>query len=250
MWAGALAALLFALNRGNPWGWTSPAVLVTLLISAILLTGFLWVEPPKQSAMVQLLLIRRSAFSLTLAALTLSYMSGYLLIFLLPFYLAQGRHMPTASIGLLLAAYGLIRAVVAPLAGRVSDRMGAPLPATCGAALFALGLFLLSRLTLEASLGWVIICVLIAGAGIGIFVPPNNSMLLGAASRSQQGVAAGILATSRTLGMGMGVALAGVNTVNSGFTLASVIALFTLTICVAGLRMTSPSQSKSPTMSR
>ena len=90
----------------------------------------------------------------------------------------------------------------------------------------------------------------IAGAGIGIFVPPNDSMLMGAVSRSQQGVAAGILATSRTVGMGMGVALAGVNAVNSGFALASVIALFTLTICAAGLRMTSPSKSKSPTMSR
>jgi MFS family permease len=62
-------------------------------------------------------------------------------------------------------------------------------------------------------------------------------MLMGAVPRSRQGIAAGILATARTLGMGMGIALAGVflsrvlendpNPGRVGFAVASAIALST-----------------------
>jgi EmrB/QacA subfamily drug resistance transporter len=224
-WACGLAALLFALNRGNPWGWTSPAVLLALLLCAILLIAFLRAEHHNPNAVVDLTLFERSSFSLPVAALALSFVSGYLLTFLLPFYLMQGRNMHSAGAGLTLSAYGLIRVVAAPLSGRVSDWIGARLPATFGAALFALGSILLSRLTPHSSLGVVIVCVLISGAGIGIFVPPNNSMVMGAVPRSRHGIAAGILATSRTVGMGIGIALAGVNGAGSGLALAGAIAL-------------------------
>lgn len=242
MWAGALGVLLFALNRGNVWGWTSPAVLFTLLVSAILLLAFLRAERHYPNALFDLRLFRSGAFSLAVATLALSYVAGHLLTFLLPFYLSQSQHMPPASIGVLLGSYGIIRAMAALLSGRVSDRIGARLAAAGGAALFAFGLFLLSRLTSESALGVVAVCVLVAGAGIGIFVPPNNSMLMGAVPRSRHGAAAGMLATSRTVGMGIGVALAGVKTVHTGFGLAFTVALFTLALCAAALRRTSLSK--------
>lgn len=47
------------------------------------------------------------------------------------------------------------------------------------------------------------------GIGIGIFISPNNSALMGSAPRARQGIAAGVLAASRNVGMVLGVGLAG-----------------------------------------
>jgi MFS family permease len=49
----------------------------------------------------------------------------------------------------------------------------------------------------------------LAGLGTGIFISPNTSALMGAAPRGRQGIASGILATSRNFGMVLGVGLAG-----------------------------------------
>jgi EmrB/QacA subfamily drug resistance transporter len=238
MWTCCMAALLFGLNRGNAWGWASPAVYLPLLLAAALSIAFLRVERDNPNAMVDLTLFERSSFSLPAVTLVLSFVAGYLLTFILPFYLIQGRHMRPAAAGLLLAANGLIRVAAAPLSGRLSDIIGPRLPATFGAAMLALGSLLLSRLTPDSSLESVIAGVLISGAGIGIFVPPNNSMLMGAVPRSRHGIASGILATARTVGMGLGVALAGViGAGNAGFALAAAIALMTATICAAARPM-------------
>jgi MFS family permease len=156
---------------------------------------------------------------------------------------------------LLLAGNGLIRVAAAPLSGRLSDRIGTRLPATFGAAVLAFGAFLLSRLTTDSPVaGWVA-GLLIAGCGIGMFVPPNNSMLMGAVPRSRHGIASGILATSRTVGMATGIALAGivlskalsqdansqgaraaeavVRAGHAGFSVAAAIALFAAVMCAA-----------------
>jgi MFS family permease len=103
----------------------------------------------------------------------------------------------------------LVMIVVAPLSGTLSDRIGSRLPATLGMAILAVALFLLSRLGPHSSVGDVVVPLAIAGLGTGIFISPNNSALMGAAPRHQQGIAAGILATARNVGMMLGVGLVG-----------------------------------------
>src|SRR5262249_26241618 len=138
-----------------------------------------------------------------------SFLCGYALTFLLPFYLTRARHTGSLLVGVVLGAHALIRAVAAPLSGALSDRIGARAPGIWGMGTLAFGLGLLCRLDENSSIPGIVTAVLIAGLGSGIFVSPNNSMLMAAAPRSNYGVAAGILATSRTLGMSMGVGLAG-----------------------------------------
>lgn len=49
----------------------------------------------------------------------------------------------------------------------------------------------------------------VCGLGTGVFIAPNNSALMGAAPRHRQGIASGVLATARNVGMVLGVGLAG-----------------------------------------
>jgi MFS family permease len=100
-------------------------------------------------------------------------------------------------------------AIVAPFSGTISDRIGPRIPALVGMAGLASGLYLLSQLGPTTSPPQIVLRLGVVGLGTGIFISPNNSALMGSAPRARQGIAAGILATSRNFGMVLGVGLAG-----------------------------------------
>jgi EmrB/QacA subfamily drug resistance transporter len=213
--AGALAftaglvALLLALNQGSAWGWTSPAILALSLAAVLVLTAFIRIEQRVEHPMLDLSLFRQRLFSAATASAVLNYICIYSVLFLLPFYLIQGRGLTPEQAGLLLTAQPLIMAIAAPLSGTLSDRIGSQLPGTLGMAILAVGLFLLSRLGPDSPQSSVIVALAIVGLGTGMFVSPNNSALMGAAPRHRQGIAAGVLATARNIGMVLGVGMAG-----------------------------------------
>jgi len=206
---GGLVSLLLGLNKGHAWRWTSPSVAGLLVTAILLLVAFLFIEGRVQSPMLDLSLFRRRLFSAAAASAVLNYICVYSIVFLLPFYLLRGRGLAPGQAGLVLTTQPLIMAVAAPLSGMVSDRIGSRLPTTIGMALLAIGLFSLSRLGPLSPLTDVTLALSITGLGTGIFVSPNSSALMGAAPLHQRGVAAGILATARVVGMVLGVGLAG-----------------------------------------
>jgi EmrB/QacA subfamily drug resistance transporter len=204
-----LVALLLALNQGHAWGWTSPATLGLLAGSVILLLAFLRTERTVPAPMLDLSLFRRRTFSASAGSALLNYVCVYTMLFLLPFYLLQVRGLSTAQAGLLLIAQPVAMALVASLSGSVSDRIGTRLPSMLGMGLLAVGLWLLSSLAADTPDLAFVLKLGTAGLGIGIFVSPNNSALMGAAPAHRQGIAAGTLALARNVGMVLGVAFAG-----------------------------------------
>jgi len=206
---GGLVGLLLGLNKGHDWGWTSPSILLLLVSAAVLLLAFVLIEQRVSNPMLDLSLFRHRLFSAAAASAVLNYICAYSNVFLLPFYLIHGRGLGPAQAGLLLTAQPLIMAVVAPLSGAISDRIGSRLPTTLGMGILAAGLFFLSRLGPQSPLMEVTVALTITGLGTGVFVSPNSSALMGAAPTQQRGVAAGILATARLVGMVLGVGLAG-----------------------------------------
>ncbi len=206
---GGLVALLLGLNQGSAWGWGSPAILVSLAIAILLLGAFLLIERRIPNPMLDLSLFGNRLFSAAAGSAVLNYICVYTILFYLPFYLIQGRGMDPAQAGLVLTAQPLVMAIAAPLSGTLSDRVGSRLPGTVGMGILAVGLFLLSRLGPDSPISSVALALAIAGLGTGAFTSPNNSALMGAAPRHRQGIAAGVLATCRNVGMVLGVGLAG-----------------------------------------
>lgn len=204
-----LVTLLFGLNRGAAWGWTSPAILALLGLAGVLLAVFVLVERRVAYPMLDLTLFRSRLFSAATLSALLNYICLYSITFLLPFYLIQGRGLDAAQAGLVLTAQPLVMAIAAPISGTLSDRIGSRLPGTVGMLALATGLFLLSRLEAQSPLANVVMALLVTGLGIGIFISPNTSALMGSAPRHRQGIASGILATARNVGMVLGVGLAG-----------------------------------------
>jgi EmrB/QacA subfamily drug resistance transporter len=204
-----LVTLLFALNRGQEWGWFSPLILGLLACSIFILSLFVWIELRTPAPMLDLSLFKSRVFNTAAISPVLNYIAVYSLLFLMPFYLIQGRGLSPAQAGLILTAQPLVMAIMAPFAGTFSDRIGAQIPTTLGMLVMAVGLFMLSRLTPDISIVYVVTGLAISGLGSGMFVAPNNSALMGAAPRNRQGIASGVLALARNVGMVLGVGLTG-----------------------------------------
>lgn len=204
-----LVTLLLGLNQGHAWGWTSPSIIALLVAAVVSLILFLILEYRRADPMLDLSLFKHATFSASVASAVFNYICIFTIIFLLPFYLLQGRHLTPSQAGLILTAQPIIMAIVAPISGTLSDRIGVQIPSVAGMAILGVGLFLLSRLDAQSPTQAIVLALAVSGLGTGTFISPNNSALMGSAPRHRQGIAAGVLATARSVGMVLGVGLAG-----------------------------------------
>jgi EmrB/QacA subfamily drug resistance transporter len=204
-----LIMLLLGLNRAHEVGWGSPLILGLLGASLLILAGFVVYEGRVRDPMLDLSLFRNRLFSISVISAVLNYVCLFSILFLMPFYLIQGRGLSPSQAGMLLSVQPVIMAIVAPLSGTLSDRIGVRFLTSLGMGVLALGIFIQSRFGPDTSTLHMAAGLAITGFGTGIFISPNNSALMGSAPRHRQGIAAGILATSRNVGMVLGIGLAG-----------------------------------------
>jgi len=205
----ALTCLLLAVNRGQSLGWTSPWVVGLGMMSVLLLFLFLFVERRVAQPVLDLRLFRRRLFSAASGSHVFLYMATTAVSFLMPFYLIQGLSLSASKAGLLLVTIPAISLVVSPLSGRLSDRLGTLLLCASGLTLVSAGLFLLSGLGANASIGDVVLRLLVLGVGMALFVPPNTSAIMGSVPSERLGTASAMVGTLRQVGMSVGLAIAG-----------------------------------------
>jgi EmrB/QacA subfamily drug resistance transporter len=204
-----VAALTLGLSFGGEWGWASPRLLGTLATGVVALAGALLTERRVADPIIRLELFRDRVFSSAIASMTLSMMALFSVGFLLPFYFEELRGFSTAHSGWLLTPLALTLAVVAPIAGAASDRLGSGLIAPLGLAINTVALLLLARLDATSTTWDIVWRLALAGIGQGLFQAPNTRALMDAAPATAQGAASGLLATARITGQALSVAVAG-----------------------------------------
>ena len=208
VWLVCLLPLLLALNRGAQWGWRSPSICGLIFLSVIAFTSFLVIESRSSGPLLDLALLRNRVVLTSIACEGLFYVELYAIGFLLPMLVVRGRGYSAASVGTLLTAQSLTRIFAAPIGGIASDQWGTRkilLTAAGCAGLGALALLCTFRTGSIFSIG---VAVVLVGLGTGIFVPVNISRLFSHVSPRDRGMASGVMATTRNLGMMLGVAVA------------------------------------------
>jgi MFS family permease len=128
-------------------------------------------------------------------------------LLLVPFYLTRGLGFGTARAGLELMALPVAFGIVAPLAGRVADRVGVRSVAGSGLAAVAAGLVAVGALR-PGTTAFLLLLGLV-GAGLGLFTAPNNATIMGSVPAGQAGMASGVLNMSRGIGTALGLSLTG-----------------------------------------
>jgi EmrB/QacA subfamily drug resistance transporter len=204
-----IAALLYALTQSYALGWTSAAVASSLAGAILCLILFMATEQRAPQPMVDLRMFR----SLTFSAGNLAKVFGYFPFaangFLLPFYLERGLGLPPAAMGAFLTPLPAGMLVASLIAGPLSDRVGTRLLAPAGLAMQALAALLLAQASPAQGVAPALLAMLLAGAGIGTFIAPNDSAILSATPPDRLGVANGIMGVARTIGLLLGISAAG-----------------------------------------
>ena len=202
-----LLGLLLALSQGQSWGWTSPVVLGLLALFAVCAVAFVLVETRRAQPMLDLALFRIRAFAAGNLSVVVAFIGLFTATFLLPFFLEDGAHFSPVDAGLLLTPVPLTMAVVAPISGTISDRFGQRIPAVVGISILVAGLAALSQLPTQFHVLDLVWRLVLVGAGMGTFMSPNTSAVLGSVPRPRIGTASGTLAQMRIDGQALGIAL-------------------------------------------
>lgn len=204
-----LFMVLLGLSMGNEWGWQSLLIVGLLAGSVILSILFIMVETKVSEPMLDLSLFKIRLFSAANVSALINYLALFVVVFLIPFYLLDVLKQSYRTAGYILTAVPFTTAIVAPLAGTLSDKIGSRLLSSAGLVITALSLFGLSRISPEAGVVPIAILLGTVGMGSGMFQSPNTSAILGAVPRQRLGVASAMQAMMRNIGMVLGIALAG-----------------------------------------
>ena len=136
-----------------------------------------------------------------------AYLATYAVTTILNYHLQYIKGFDSQTAGLILLVAPLCQVVLAPIAGRLSDKYVPQILAAIGMALGTISLFLFSSLNGQTPLEFLIISMIIYGVGFGLFSPPNTNVIMGSVPPKDTSVASAAVATMRTVGQAMSMGI-------------------------------------------
>ena len=205
-----LTALILALVESTSWGWGSTKVIALLAIAAIGLVAFMLVELKYSAApMVQFEFFKsRTFFGANLVAFIVSF-AMLAMFFLTALYIQNILGYSPLQAGVRFLPTTLMIVLIAPIAGRLADRIGPRPPMVVGLALTTLSLFLKTRITVSSGYTDLLPAFVLMGIGMALVMSPMSTAAMNAVPATKAGVASGILSMNRMVGGTFGVALLG-----------------------------------------
>jgi len=169
-----LAALLYAVSEANAVGWGSPQTVVLALAGLVLLAAFVVHELRSAEPLIDLRMFAIPTYSVAMALVAGMIAITMARLVFLPLELVAVRGMSELDVGFILTPAALTGAVAAPLAGMLTDRIGARLPAILGLVCMGAAALLFANLTLETPALWIAGAVALQGFGNGLALTPNQ----------------------------------------------------------------------------
>jgi EmrB/QacA subfamily drug resistance transporter len=204
-----LFALVYALIEANQYGWTSARIIGLFVVAAVSLVTFVLLELHQRLPMLDLSLFRSGTFAganLVAILVTLA-MFGIFVFF--PIYMQSFRGWSPTQAGAALLPWTLMIVVFAPIAGKLSDRVGSRWLMAGGMSVVAVCCLLLSTVNLHSTFWHMLPAFLLGGLGMSFVMTPMSAAAMGAAPVDKAGVASGVLNTFRQVGVALGIAITG-----------------------------------------
>jgi predicted MFS family arabinose efflux permease len=205
----SVTSLMLGITEGQEFGWDSLIIIGLFVLFAVFLFLFIRVEANADQPMVDLSLFRNSEYSASNVSSFLSFVAMFTVILLMPFYMVDILGFSTKEVGLALISVPIIMAMVSPLSGWIYDRTGSSLPGSLGIAISCIALYLMGDLGKDSGLWDIVLLLAMIGVGMGMFQSPNNTIIMSSVPKNRLGIASGLLAMVRNLGMVAGTAISG-----------------------------------------
>jgi MFS transporter, DHA2 family, multidrug resistance protein len=197
---GLLLLGLDGLGHGSERVMVAAELVVGVLAAAL----FISVQRTRTDPMLPVDLFRLPVFALSVGTSVCSYAAQTVAYLALPFYFQVAGGLSQSQVGLLITPWPAVVVIVAPLAGRLSDKYSAGLLGGLGLAVLTAGLLLARSLPPDAAFADVVWRMMVCGIGFGFFQSPNNRAIISAAPRHRSGAASGTLSTARLTGQTIG----------------------------------------------
>ena len=208
-----LSFLLIALSDGNSaWntgGWTSGFILSCFGLSIVGFVVFLVVEFNIKYPLIELRLLKNFNFGFANLILFIFGMGMFGSTFILPLYLQNGLGYTAFQSGSLFLPIGLIQGFMAPIAGRMSDKINPKIPALFGIILLSFSLLINRNLSLFSETQSIMLSLYLRGMGMGFIFTPLSAIALSEIPREKMAQASGLYNVLRQIGGSFGVAIMG-----------------------------------------
>ncbi len=204
-----LTALVLALIEGNSWGWGSTAVVGLLAGSVVLLVAFVLIEQRVKAPVVEFpLFASRNFVGANLVALivTFAMLSQF---FFIAIYMQNILGLSPLEAGVRFLPATLMIVAIAPLAGRMTDRIGPRWLIGGGLTLVSISLYWLTTIHVGTTYGDIWPSFVLMGIGMALVMSPMSTAAMNAVHVAKAGVASGILSMNRMIGGSLGVAVIG-----------------------------------------
>ncbi len=204
----SIVLLFGAIVQGQNTGYNNIYMIAAFVISIIAFIAFIYVEKRTEMPLLQLKIFNNSLFSISIVCALTSFIAISASNIILPFYFEDALKMPPAQAGLFMMISPVTLAIVAPISGYLSDKIGSELLTLIGLILTTIGLSLISTLTEKSIFAVLALFLVIMTLGNGIFQSPNNSLVMSTVSRDKLGIAGSVNSLIRNLGMVIGTSFA------------------------------------------
>jgi len=199
-----ITCLIYGLSKMPSY--TAAALVAT---GAVLVFVFIKYEEKNKNPVINIKLFEDNrVFAFSNLATLIHYSSASAVAIMLSLYLQYIKGFDPRHAGMIIMAQPAVMMMLAPWAGRISDKYTPGTVASIGMGMTMIGLILFSFLRPETSLIYIIFCLIFIGAGFGLFSSPNTNAVMSSVERRYYGVASGIVSTMRQGGQMTGLAIA------------------------------------------
>jgi EmrB/QacA subfamily drug resistance transporter len=205
----SLLALSYALIEGNKHGWTSPEILGLFAGAAVLLAAFIMLEMRQRLPMLDLSLFKNGSFvGANLVAMLVS-LGMFGVFFFISLYVQNVLGYSPTKAGAIFLPMTILIILVAPIAGKLSDRIGSRWLMGAGMSILGVSLLLYQRIGLHTGFWSLLPQLVLGGVGMALTMSPMTSAAMGSVPIDKAGVGSGVLNSFRQVGGSLGIALMG-----------------------------------------
>lgn len=181
--------------------------MILTVLGVIILIVFAVIEMRQDHPVFDIRFFKNHKFLSANFASLCAYLATYAVTTILNYHLQYIKGFDSQTAGLILLVAPLCQVVLAPIAGRLSDRFVPQILAAIGMALGTISLFLFSSLNSATSMTFLVAAMIIYGVGFGLFSPPNTNVIMGSVPPNDTSIASASVATMRTVGQAMSMGI-------------------------------------------
>jgi EmrB/QacA subfamily drug resistance transporter len=204
-----LFALTYGLIEANTHGWTSARILGAFAVAVSALVLFVFLERHQRVPMLDLTLFRSGTFSGANLVVLLVALSMFGVFFFVSLYMQNILGFSAVEAGAAFLPMTCLIILIAPIAGKASDRFGSRWLMTIGMTLIAGQLLYLSTLGTDESFWNLLPGLLVGGVGMALTMTPGAAAAVRAVPVAKSGVGSAVLNSSRQVGGSLGIAIIG-----------------------------------------